>query len=295
VEELTDDLKYFMGSVLAYTGAPAVQIVARGTGAVLAHATLQKYRLHDLLHAVVYLDAPFRGIAGCDEIRCFSGEVRCCSLASGSLLLRRTLLPIEAPAALEVVPDAGRVGRLRYLCLGSTPAVGLDERSPTQGGWMLDGAANLFFPDLASSPVQAVPVAWQVVVQALSDPAVGCDPAFDQDGDGFCAREHGGADCDDTRAAVHPGAEEGEVDGVDQDCNGFETDRRFPGWACERPLDAFEPPPPGSAGGTTSPPPTRPWLRWVGILAPLVGTLALGAWWMRRTARLTRKRRRRQA
>ncbi|MFH1464442.1 MAG: MopE-related protein [Pseudomonadota bacterium] len=294
LEELTDDLKYFMGSVLAYTGAPAVQLVARGTGAVLTHATLQKYRLHALVHAVVYLDAPFQGLSDCDETRCFSGEVRCCSLAPGSLLLRRTLLPLEAPEALEVVPDAGRTGRIRYLCLGATPAAPLEERKPARGGWMLDGAANLSFPELAERPVQAAPVAWQVVVEALSDPAAGCDPAHDADSDGFCAREHGGADCDDVRADVHPGAEEGEADGVDQDCNGFETDRRFPGWACERPMASYQAPASDAPRGAPAPGPPSPWLRWLAILGPLLGVLTLGGWWMLRGARPARERRRKR-
>ncbi|HLK88984.1 MAG TPA: sulfatase-like hydrolase/transferase [Polyangia bacterium] len=41
----------------------------------------------------------------------------------------------------------------------------------------------------------------------------------DHDGDGFSAR-FGGGDCDDTRADVHPGAEDVPGDGVDQDCEG---------------------------------------------------------------------------
>jgi len=41
----------------------------------------------------------------------------------------------------------------------------------------------------------------------------------DGDGDGFSAR-FGGGDCDDTRADVHPGAEDIPGDGVDQNCEG---------------------------------------------------------------------------
>jgi arylsulfatase A-like enzyme len=40
----------------------------------------------------------------------------------------------------------------------------------------------------------------------------------DHDGDGFSAP--GGGDCDDTRADVHPGAEDIPGDGIDQDCEG---------------------------------------------------------------------------
>jgi hypothetical protein len=234
VEELTDDLAFFMGSVLAYTDAPRVQLLARGTGAVLAHATIAKYRLHPQVHAAVYLDAPFQGLGPCDDARCFAGEVRCCSLQPGSLLLRRITTPVQAPLALGATG-----GHLRYLALGSTPA-GI-------GGWSLAGAANHSLPGLATTPVHLLGPAWSLVLEALQDPAVACQSEHDGDGDGYCDQAMGGADCDDGDPTVHPGAEEREADGVDQDCNGHEVDRRFPGWACERPMDpqAAEAPPPG--------------------------------------------------
>ena len=223
VEELTDDLAFFMGSVLEYTGAPRVQLLAKGTGAVLTHATLAKYRLHDQVHAVVYVDAPFGGLEACDDARCFAGEVRCCSLQPGSLMLRRSLIPVQAPHAR---PD----GLLRYLTLGAPPPQGT-------GGWQLAGAANHSVPALATEPLHQAEEAWSLVLEALQDPASPCRSEHDLDGDGYCDRAHGGADCDDSDAAVHPGAQEREADGVDQNCNGHEVDRRFPGWSCERPLD----------------------------------------------------------
>lgn len=42
----------------------------------------------------------------------------------------------------------------------------------------------------------------------------------DADGDGVLAWECGGDDCDDADATVHPGVEDGEIDGVDRDCDG---------------------------------------------------------------------------
>ena len=39
----------------------------------------------------------------------------------------------------------------------------------------------------------------------------------DDDGDGYAEEE---GDCDDTDAAIHPGAEETDGDGVDSNCNG---------------------------------------------------------------------------
>jgi hypothetical protein len=50
-----------------------------------------------------------------------------------------------------------------------------------------------------------------------------CDTVCDLDGDGFLSIRQGGADCDDTEAAAHPGAAE-VCDGVDNDCNGLADD-----------------------------------------------------------------------
>ena len=46
----------------------------------------------------------------------------------------------------------------------------------------------------------------------------GCD---DADGDGYESRSCGGTDCNDTNAAIHPGAGEVCGDGVDNNCNGL--------------------------------------------------------------------------
>jgi hypothetical protein len=247
LEELTDDLAFFITSVMAYTAAPRVQLLAVGDSAALTHTTLAKYRLHPLIHAAVYVDAPFQGDPSCDQAACFGGEIRCCSLTPGSLMLRRALLPLETPQARLWDPDQGPGGHLRYLSLGSSPAAPLHQRGPEAGAWMLDGAANLSFPALASQPLHRVEPAWATVVELLSDPAAACDPSLDGDGDGFCDHAHGGADCDDADPSVHPGAEEIEADGVDQNCNGHDVDRRFPGWACERPI--------GEASATAPPVP----------------------------------------
>jgi hypothetical protein len=246
LEELTDDLAFFMGSVLAYSGAPRVQLLAEGEGAIIAHATLAKYRLHPLVHAAVYLEAPFQARADCSDTRCFEGEPSCCALGPGSTLLARITRPPAAPLAL------GSGGHLRYLTLGAG----------ARDGWGLAGSTEHRVPGLGASPLESIAEAWSPVLEALGDPAAACDPADDADGDGFCARSQGGADCDDGDPAIHPGADELEADGVDQNCNDHDVDRRFPGWACERPLDGADRVPPS--------PPSPSW-RMASLSAPVDG------------------------
>ena len=47
--------------------------------------------------------------------------------------------------------------------------------------------------------------------------------AVDADGDGFDSVESGGLDCDDTDNTIYPGAPEIVGDGIDQDCNGYDS------------------------------------------------------------------------
>ncbi len=257
LEELTDDVKFFLIDVLRYTGAQRVQFVGVGSGALLVHASLSKYHLHELVHAAVYVDAPFAGDAACTADRCLSGEVRCCALRPGANFLDRALRPHETPKAVSATPDRGARGHLHYLALGSTPAVPLDDRAAGRGGWMLEGASNLWMPGLADPAWPTDPELADLIVRLLSVPAPPCTPSGDTDGDGFCDRRQGGTDCDDRDPRIHPGAEEVPDDGVDQDCNRHDLVPSMVGWRCEQPLEAMRhgaggSPGPGGPGG---PPP----------------------------------------
>ena len=257
LEELTDDVRFFLFDVLRHTGAQRIQFVGVGSGALLIHATLAKYHLHELVHAAVYVDGPFAGDSRCNGDRCLSGDVRCCALRPGANFVDRALRPHEAPKAFQGIPDRGSRGHLSYLCLGSTPPVELDERGADRGGWMLDGASNVWMPAIAEPGWSTTPAVVDLLTRFLSDPAPPCAGKADGDGDGFCDRRQGGTDCDDRDARIHPGAEEVPDDGVDQDCNRHDLVPSMVGWRCEQPLEALRQGagrPPGE-GGPGGPPP----------------------------------------
>jgi len=286
LEELTDDVREFIHKVLAYTGAPKVQVVGRGAGAALAHITLKKYHMHRLVHAAAYLDGPFAGLARCGAEACLAGEVLCCSLSPGSAFLRRGLHPDETPGRLEAVVDQGKAGHLRYLTAGTTPLAPLAGRTPSAGGWVLDGAAALTFSGVSSRALATAPALLPVLLQHLSDPAKRCQPGDDSDGDGFCAVAQGGNDCDDTDSGIYPGATETPGDRTDQNCNGHDFDPAFTGWSCEQPLGAArerEPALVGPPQAAAAPAPAFPWLTAAALLA--VGLILLGLVWRLRPRR----------
>lgn len=236
LEELTDDVRFFIYHVLRYTAAPRVQLVGRGAGAVLIHAALKKYHLHSLVHSAVYLDGPFAGISRCTGESCLWGEPLCCALRPGSAFLRRMLLPSETPLALTSVVDHGRTGHLRYLAVGSSAATSLEGRNPEAGGWMLDGAWNLSVTTSSPAGILSSAALRPVLVRFLADQTRSCKPSDDADGDGFCATARGGNDCDDSDPKVFPGAREIHADGKDQDCNQHDHNPKVMGWKCEQPL-----------------------------------------------------------
>lgn len=126
---------------------------------------------------------------------------------------------------------------LRASCVESEETM---ERRLQQQAYALFDKADNFFPSeldgkianaLASDPnnnilaVSAAADAWKIIT-------VGCEECVDNDGDGYidgvCAKDTVKFDCNDSDAAVHPGASE-VCDAVDNDCdgkvdNGFDED-----------------------------------------------------------------------
>lgn len=216
----TDDLRRFVFSVLKYTGASKVQLVADGAGAVLSHLALKKYNLYNLVHAAVYFDGPFHGSKACDWLRCMDQEPLCCSLTSGSNLLKDLLLPDQTPYS-AVYEKHFREPQVKYLTI-SDGRIGGKWSGENKDSPKLLGARNVTLRVPEPTTLRCSAEAASIYLPFLSDQTATCDKDNDQDGDGFCEVGVGGNDCNDADSAVYPGAEEVCEDSRDQDCNGYD-------------------------------------------------------------------------
>ncbi|MBT3192700.1 MAG: hypothetical protein HN341_09120 [Verrucomicrobia bacterium] len=210
IEEATDDLKFFITAVMAYTGADRVQIVAHGTGGLLARLTLLKYSIAHWVAAEVYIDTPFHGM-GSDAAaeRTLMGDPNAWVLTAGSPLLREILIHGETPTYPD--PVQGMPFSLPTLTIRGASA---------SGGSALRGADNLLFPELGHDTLRCAPAAIAAYAAFLRRTAVPLLPEQDADGDGFRGKRWGGPDFEDGDPTIFPGAFERSGDGIDQDCNG---------------------------------------------------------------------------
>ena len=221
LENHTDDLRRFIYSVLHYTGAPKIQILAHGAGAALSHWTMKKYNLYDLVHAAIYIAGPMHGTGRCDWFRCLESDLACCSLTPGSDFIRDLVRPVETP--YSVTAGRGNGFRLVKYMTFRNGVLGGDWWYPDNpDSPMMEGAINRVLPDLDHHGLRCSEATTDMFIPFLSDPASSCLPEHDRDRDGFCSRESGGNDCNDSESSVFPGAKEICEDGVDQDCNGFD-------------------------------------------------------------------------
>lgn len=221
IEEATDDLKFFMIAVLRYTGANKVQILAHGTGCVLARLTLLKYRIPHWVHAEAYVAGPFHGAdpAGSAGIRpALAGRPNAIWLTPGSELLREILLSGETPRSRN--PADGRYFRLKTLTIRNGMPGGDAWFTANPDSPALAGADNRLLPGLDHDALRCAPESMAAVIPFLSGAAAPYSMAEDFDQDGFRGSVFGGPDLDDSDPDIHPGAREIRGDGIDQDCNG---------------------------------------------------------------------------
>ncbi|MBN1871066.1 MAG: hypothetical protein JW800_00675 [Candidatus Omnitrophica bacterium] len=218
IEDLTDGLKWFIYSALWYTRSDKVQILAHGEGAVLAHATLKKYNLYNLVHASVYIAAPFHGSERYTLSKALAGYPVCANLAVDSDFLKDLILPDETPFNSAEEEDNSH-SRVKYMTIYN----GLPYADEFFFGYpdspSLMGAANHSLDYLDHDGLRCSPRASDLFIPFLSDAAFRYDASFDSDNDGFMSAEVGGVDCDDGDAGIFPGAQEVPQDNIDQDCN----------------------------------------------------------------------------
>lgn len=201
IEELTDSVKKFLYSALKDTGSGKVQILAYAQGAVLAHATIKKYNLYNLIHAAAYIAGPFHGNVKHTYLEALKGFPISSNLAPGSDFLKDMNIPDETPYNILENEAMGSFG-VKYLVIYD------DYSSP------LAGAINhkLNRPEESS----------KLYIPFLSDKAIKYDAMYDRDKDGFMDETHGGPDRDDNNPSIFPGAQEIPGDNIDQDCNGMD-------------------------------------------------------------------------
>jgi len=217
LELRTDNLKEMVFAVLRYTGAPRVNLLAHGAGAVLAQAALVKYNLFYAVHSAVYVAGPFHGTSACSFATCLEGLPLCCNVAPGADFLQDLLVPGETPGDLRPGSSPTRYLTVRNGRRFGDPWFLRNPESPA-----LLGARNLSFGDLGHDELRCAPEVLAEVIPFITVAARPYDPACDRDQDGFCGHASGGPDCDDAEEAIYPGATETCGDGIDQDCNGVD-------------------------------------------------------------------------
>lgn len=220
IESLTDGLKWFIYSVLLYTKSNKVQILAHGEGAVLAQATIKKYNLYNLIHAVVYIAGPFHGTPTCDYVKALAGSPVCSNLAIDSDFLQDIWLPDETPYNIFEKENSNNIG-IKYMTIYNG-LVNMDRLFPDNpDSPTLLGAANYEINWFDHDGLRCSEESSKIFIPFLSDQAIKYKLLYDQDKDGFMDEKMGGIDCNDNNPSFFPGAPETPGDNIDRNCDGM--------------------------------------------------------------------------
>lgn len=218
IEELTDGLKWFIYSILWYTKSTKVQILAHGEGAVLAHATIKKYHLYNLIHAVVYIAGPFHGSQEYTYIKALTGSPVSSNLALDSDFLQDIILPDETPYNIFENENYSNIG-IKYITIYNGFPYGDEYFADNPDSPALMGADNYELNWLNHDGLRCSEVSSNLFIPFLGDKAIKYNIINDKDKDGFMDLLAGGIDCDDNNSSIFPGAPEIPGDNIDQDCN----------------------------------------------------------------------------
>jgi len=223
IEEATDDLKFFICSVMRYTGANKVQVLAHDSGCILTRLTLIKYNIAHWVDREVYIAGPFHGVSNPNSPeRALHGYPNAWCFTPGSSLLHEILLYGESLAYLD--PRDDKRCRLPTMTIRNGALNG-DAWFPNHpDSPSLIGATNVSIPNLDHDGLRCAAASAAAMIPFLLNRITPYDPARDEDGDGFMGGAFGGPDLDDDNPAIYPGAEEIRGDGIDQDCNGRDLD-----------------------------------------------------------------------
>ena len=218
IEEATDDLKFFMAAIMGYTGADRVQLLAHGTGCILARLTIIKYNLAHWVESEVYIAGPFHGSAVSRHSQTCHVRPNTWWMTPGSELLREILHKGESP--LFTHPADGRFFRLRTMTIRNSMPDGDACFTENADSPALKGARNHRLPGLNHDALRCARAATALYIPFLKRRARPYFAHEDLDRDGFRGAAFGGNDPDDSDPSIYPGAKEIRGDGIDQDGNG---------------------------------------------------------------------------
>ncbi|GAB1402108.1 hypothetical protein MASR1M68_10190 [Elusimicrobiota bacterium] len=219
IEELTDSLRVFIYSILLYTGATKVQILAHGEGGVLAFETVRKYNIYNLVSTMVFIGSPFHGASIYSYYKAIQGYPVHANLSPGSDFLEEMLFLTETPFNNQIDYITIYSDNDEYFRNNAT--------SPT-----LKGAQNIALNHLDHDGLRASYESFKKYNVFFNKKTLKYNPAKDYDKDGFMDIEKGGNDCNDKNDKIYPGAFEIEDDNIDQDCN-FRDKSSIGGKGCE--------------------------------------------------------------